>query len=104
MICRAMSFCSCLFLEAALPPKMEAMVGVLVGRASVLARILPLAVVSFVILPARPLPVFFAESFVQALALAHGVLHAFVNGTWTIYELGIVGIVATLSVSVDDVD
>jgi hypothetical protein len=38
--------------------------GVLVGRASILATILLLAIVGLVILLARPLPVFFTKSFV----------------------------------------
>jgi hypothetical protein len=76
----------------------------LVGRTSILATILLLAVVGLVILSVRPLPVFIMESFVQALALAHGVLCAFMNGTWFVHELGVVGIIATLSTSIDGID
>jgi len=79
--------------------------GVLVDRVSALATVLFLAIIGVIILPARPLPVFFTESLVQALALPHGMFGAFMNRTWTIHELGIVGAIGALSTrSVDGVD
>ena len=58
--------------------------GILVGRACILLPSYALAVVYFVVVAPWPLCILCAKIPVQALALRHGVLGAFVDRAWTI--------------------